>query len=271
MTVTAAAANDFSIAVSPTSLSIAQGLSGSATISTATTSGSAQNVSLTVSGVPAGVTATATPNSVSSGQSATLSLAVSSSAVAGTYTLTVTGTAASGSHAATLGLTVSAGGSCTLQSNLITNGGFETGSATPWVMTAGVLNNLASEPAHTGTWDAWLDGYGATHTDFAYQQISIPSGACSATLSFWLHINTSERSRTVAYDTLNVQVLNTAGAVLSSLATYSNLNRSTGYVQKSFNLSAFAGQTIRIYFRGAEDSSLQTSFVLDDIAVNITQ
>ena len=29
-------------------------------------------------------------------------------------------------------------------------------------------------------------------------------------------------------------------------------------------MSAFRGQTIRIYFLGTEDSSLQTSFVIDD-------
>ena len=271
VTVTATAANDFSIAVSPSSLSIAQGGSGSATIGTATTSGSAQSVSLSVSGVPAGVTATITPSSVTSGQNATLSLVVSSGAPVGAYTVTVTGIAASGSHVATVGLTVSSSGNCTMESNLITNGGFETGAATPWVLTAGVLNSNLSEPPHAGSWDAWLDGYGTTHTDSAYQTISIPSGACSATLSFWLHINTSERTKTVAYDTLKVQVRNSSNAVLTTLATYSNLNKSTGYVQKSFDLSAFAGQTVRVYFLGAEDSSLQTSFVLNDIAVSITQ
>ena len=56
--------------------------------------------------------------------------------------------------------------------------------------------------------------------------------------------------------------------VLSTLATYSNLNKSTSYVLKTFDLTAFKGQTIRVYFLGTEDSSLQTSFVIDDTAVN---
>jgi len=51
---------------------------------------------------------------------------------------------------------------------------------------------------------------------------------------------------------------------LTTLATYSNLNETTGYTLKTFDLSAFRGQTIRIYFLGTEDSSLQTSFVIDD-------
>jgi hypothetical protein len=38
-------------------------------------------------------------------------------------------------------------------------------------------------------------------------------------------------------------------------------------VQRSFNLSAYAGQTVTVKFTGTEDSSLGTSFVIDDTAV----
>jgi hypothetical protein len=57
--------------------------------------------------------------------------------------------------------------------------------------------------------------------------------------------------------------------VLATLATYSNLNHNTGYSQKSFSLTAYKGQTIRVYLVGAEDSTLQTSFVVDDFALNV--
>ena len=56
----------------------------------------------------------------------------------------------------------------------------------------------------------------------------------------------------------------------TTLATYSNLNKATGYTQKSFNLSSFAGQTVTSQFTGAEDISLQTSFVVDDTALNLS-
>ena len=59
--------DDFSISASPASLSVTQGASGSSTISTAVTSGSAGTVSLTVSGTPAGATATLVPTSVTAG------------------------------------------------------------------------------------------------------------------------------------------------------------------------------------------------------------
>lgn len=138
-------------------------------------------------------------------------------------------------------------------------------------MTSGVLNNSTSEPPHSGSWDAWLDGYGTTHTDTALQQVAISSTATAATLTFFLHIDTAETSTTTAFDTLTVQVRNSSGTVLSTLATFSNLNHNTGYAQKSFNLLSFKGQTIQIFFKGVEDSTLQTSFVLDDVNLNVTQ
>jgi len=192
-----------------------------------------------------------------------------------------TTTVANGSHAivskaydaaanvgtsSTVTVTVSNGGT---SQQLLGNPGFETGSATPWVTTTGVVSNSSSEPPHSGSWDAWLDGYGTTHTDTLYQQVTIPSTATSATLTFWLHIDTAETSTTTPYDTLKLQIRNSSGAVLATLATYSNLNAATGYAQKSFNLNAYIGQTIQVYFVGAEDSSYQTSFVLDDFALNV--
>src|SRR5207302_9763885 len=66
-TITAPVANDFSISASPTSLSLAQGASGTSTISTAVTSGAAETVSLTASGAPARAAATLRPTSVTAG------------------------------------------------------------------------------------------------------------------------------------------------------------------------------------------------------------
>src|SRR5438105_1380517 len=105
----ASAGNDFSISASPTSLSLVQGTSGSTSISTGVTSGTAGTVSLAVSGVPSGASASLTPTSVSAGSSATLNVSAGSAA-AGTYTLTVTGTEGSVTHTTTVQLTVTAPG-----------------------------------------------------------------------------------------------------------------------------------------------------------------
>jgi len=265
-------ANDFSISASPNSLNIVAENSATATINTATTSGSAQTVSLSASPTPVGVTASISPTPVTSGGSGTLTVSTTTAAAAGTFTLTITGSAASGSHTTTVSVTVTApGGTCTATSQLLGNPGFESGNTT-WTSTPAVIDGTTAGSApRTGTFKAWLDGYGRTHTDDLYQTVTIPTGACSATLSFWLKITTAETTTTTAYDKLTVTVRDGAGTVLSTLATYSNLNKSTTYVQKTFDLTSFKGQTVRIQFHGTEDVTLQTSFFIDDTALNVTQ
>ncbi len=257
--------NDFSIAVSPNSGSTTAGGSVTASVSTAVTSGSAQTVSLSAAGLPAGASATFNPTSVTAGGSSTLTISTSASTPAGTYPVTITGTGASATHTTSYSLTVTGTGGCGSPGQKLANPGFESGTAS-WSATSGVIGQWGSsgQPPHSGTWDAWLDGYGTTHTDTLSQSVTLPAGCSSYALTFWLHIDTSETTTTTAYDKLTVQVGST------TLATYSNLNRASGYSQKSFNLGSFAGQTVTLKFTGTEDFSLQTSFVIDDTAVNVS-
>src|SRR6266480_682117 len=188
---------------------------------------------------------------------------------AGTYSVseTVYDSVNNRSSTKTVSITVTASTS----SQLIVNGGFETGSTAPWALTAGVLcsnSGCPGETAHRGSWFAWLDGYGLTHTDTATQSVSIPAGKTTATLAFYLHIDTQEVG-SIAYDTLRVQVLNSSGTVLATLATYSNVNAASGYSLHSLNMNAYIGQTVQIRFYGHEDSSLATSFVIDDVTLTV--
>ncbi|MGW1161459.1 hydrolase [Streptomyces sp. NPDC002519] len=159
-------------------------------------------------------------------------------------------------------------GSCT-PAQLLGNNGFESG-ATTWSAGSGVITNSTGESPRTGSYYAWLDGYGSAHTDTLSQSVTIPSGCTSATLGFALHIDTAETTTSTAYDTLKVQVLNSSGTVLGTLATYSNLNAAGGYTQRSLSLASYAGQTVTLRFTGTEGSSLQTSFVIDDTALNVS-
>jgi hypothetical protein len=154
-------------------------------------------------------------------------------------------------------------GGCTA-AQILGNPGFETGSAAPWTASSGVVDSSSGEAAHSGSWKAWLDGYGSTHTDTLSQSVTVPSSCTSATLTYWLHIDTAETTTATAYDKLTVQ----AGS--TTLASYSNLNAASGYAQKSVSLTPYIGQTVTLKFTGTEDSGLQTSFVLDDTAVNVS-
>jgi hypothetical protein len=144
---------------------------------------------------------------------------------------------------------------------VIVNGGLEAGT-TPWTQTSGVISPATSaQPAHGGTQVAWLDGYGSAHTDTLSQSVTLPAGCTSATLTYWLHIDTKETTTTTKYDTLVTQIGST------TVASYSNLDGAAGYQQRTIDVTAYLGQTITVKFTGVEDSSLATNFVLDDLAL----
>ncbi|MCW7984849.1 aminopeptidase [Streptomyces platensis subsp. clarensis] len=247
-------ANDFSLATSPANGSVDPGASATATVSTATTSGSAQTVKLTATGAPAGVTVSFNPASVTSGNSSTMAVATAASTAPGTYPLTITGTG-SVTHTTTYTLTVKGTGGCTGQ-QLLTNGGFESGT-TPWTGDTGAIGAHAGQSAHSGSRFAWLGGYGSSATDSLSQSVTVPAGCGKATLSYWLHIDTNETER-VVYDTFKVKVGST------TLTTLSNTDASSGYTQRTVDLSPYIGQRITLTFTATEDASLQTSFVVDD-------
>ncbi|MGW2424826.1 putative Ig domain-containing protein [Streptomyces sp. NPDC001709] len=214
----------------------------------ATDSGGA-SLTYSASGLPTGLSINSSTGLISG-----------TASTAGTYQVTVTAkdsTGASGSTSFTW--TVGSGGGGCSSSQLLANPGFESGS-TGWTATSGVIVNDTGEAAHGGSYYAWLDGYGSSHTDTLSQSVTIPAG-CKATLTFYLHIDTSETTTSTQYDKLTV----TAGS--TTLATYSNLNHNSGYAQKTFDLSSLAGSTVTLKFNGVEDSSLQTSFVVDDTAL----
>jgi hypothetical protein len=218
----------------------------------ATDSASGQTLTYSATGLPAGL-------SISSS-----GLISGTPTTAGTFSVTVTATDTTGAHGSvTFTWTISSSGGCTTHTQLLGNPGFETGSAAPWTSTPAVINpNGAGETAHSGNWYAWLDGYGTTHTDTLSQTVTIPAGCTATAFSFWLHIDTAETTRTTAYDKLTITANGT------TLATFSNLNAASGYQQHTYSLGSFAGTTITVKFTGTEDSSLQTSFVVDDTAIN---
>jgi Zn-dependent metalloprotease len=157
------------------------------------------------------------------------------------------------------------GGSCTTE--LLTNGGFE-GSASPWVGsgTGYFYINPGNYP-QAGTGYIYF-GVNNSVSGQSYQQVTIPSTACG-TFTFWLNVTSSETSTTTQYDKLFVEVRNTAGTLLATSATYSNLNKGTAgvYSQKSLSLAAYKGQTVRVQFRSTTDASLATTFRVDSASL----
>ncbi|MES2149841.1 MAG: Ig-like domain-containing protein [Pseudomonadota bacterium] len=240
--------------VAPVVTASESGSSGSITLAaTASDNVGVSNVDFFIDGVLKG-----------SDASAPYSLAYNSALLSnGSHTLTAKAWDAAGNNKTSAAVSFSVSNGAT---QLVLNSGFESG-ATSWTASSGVITNDASQAAHGGSYKAWLDGYGAAHTDSVYQQVAIPAAATSASLAFWLKVVSDETTTTIAYDTLKVQVRSSSGAVLATLATYSNLNKGSSYLQKTFDLSAYKGQTVRIYFEGIEDASVTTSFLVDDVTL----
>ncbi len=251
-TVTVSAPGSVSISISPATVSLATG--GTQQFSDTVTGSS--NTAVTWSVVESG------------GGTVSTSGLYTAPATAGTYHVKVTSQADTTKSAQST-VTVSASTGTTTQ--ILVNPGFESG-ATGWTGSTGSIGNWSAynEPSHGGVNAVYLQGYGYAASDSIGQTVTIDAAATAATLSFWLHIDTAESGTTV-YDTLKVQVRNSAGTVLGTLATYSNANAASGYVQKSFNLLPYKGQTVQIYLVGQEDAYLQTSFLVDDFALKVTK
>ena len=142
----------------------------------------------------------------------------------------------------------------------VTNGGFESG-ATGWSGDTGTIGT-GGYAARTGSYKAWLGGYGSTRTEAITQQVTVPSSG--ATLDFWLRVVTREGTRT-AYDRMQVQAL--SGGTTTVLGTWSNRDASSSYVKRSVSLDSFAGRTVTLRFVASEDYTLATSFLIDDVVL----
>lgn len=149
--------------------------------------------------------------------------------------------------------------------NVLLNPGFESGAAS-WTSNKSDTFESGSS-ARTGTGYAALNGWGQSSSYTLDQAVTVPTGTGAATLSFFLKILSDEGTGT-AYDTLKVQVID--GATTTALATYSNKEKGTSYVQRTVDLSAYKGKAVTVRFLGTEDYSYSTTFQLDDTSVAVS-
>jgi hypothetical protein len=269
------------------------GPSGSATFTWTVGSAAANTVTVTNPGSQTGSVGTAVSLPISASDSASgqtlsysatglpagLSIGSASGLISGTPTaagstdvkVTATDTTgASGSASFTFAIG-SAPAGCGAQ-QLLVNGGFETGSISPWTASSGVLaSSTSAHPAQAGSYLAWLDGYSKAHVDTLSQKVAIPSNCVSAELSYWVEVNSTVTSTTEqAENTLVLQILNSSGTVEATTTVATAANTGDSYVEYSANLAPYIGQTITIKFTATEVSGGNTQFLEDSNALNVS-
>lgn len=158
-------------------------------------------------------------------------------------------------------------GSCVTAPQLLVNGGFE-GSRSPWVSSGtGFAYTATGGTPKTGTGSIVL-GNGANANAQVYQELQLPSNS-RPVLSLQVGVVSADTG-TTARDRLFVEIRNTAGAVLATPLTLSNVDRTangTYVLRGNFNLASYAGQRVRITLRVATDATLNTAFRVDDVSV----
>ena len=139
--------------------------------------------------------------------------------------------------------------------DLIQNGGFESGSFSPgWVLLAGSPAWTVGTPAHSGSFAAQWNG--VVSNAAIYQQIPVP--AAGGDLSFWY------LPPGFGAGQFNAYVTDTSNNVLATILTVSTVQNPV-WTQQTYNLAAFAGQTVRLQFRAQANDGY--TIAVDDVSV----
>ncbi len=262
-----AGAPGFTVSASPSAVSVTRGSTANNTITVTSQNGFNSATTLSASGLPAGVTAAFSTNPVTppaNGRAtSTLTFTASSTATTGTSTVTVTGTSGSTTHTTTIALTVAA-----QSTQLIQNGGFETGTLTNWTAGGVYLPFTTTVQKHSGTYSAQLGASSGSEPNgdsSLYQAITIPSTATKATLTFWYWPSTTD---TITYDWQEAQLQNSSGATLAQIMKVAS--NTQVWTQVTYDLTTYKGQTIRVYFNDHQDGFGDLTYMyLDDVSVTV--
>jgi hypothetical protein len=262
-----AGAPGFTVSASPSAVSVQQGTNATSTITVTSQNGFNSATTLSTSALPTGVTAAFSTNPVTppanGSATSTLTFTASSTATTGTSTVTITGTSGSTVSTTTIALTVTAP-----STQLIVNGGFETGTLANWT-TGGVFSPfIETVQKHSGAFAAQLSASSGTEPNgdsSIYQTITIPSTATTATLTFFYWPATTD---TITFDWQEAQVQNTSGTMLAQI--FKVCSNAMAWTPVTFDLTPYKGQTIRVYFNDHGDGFGDLTYMyLDDVAVNV--
>ena len=126
---------------------------------------------------------------------------------------------------------------------------------------------IVNTKAHTGSYSALTGPTSAPEENgdtAVCQDVQIPA---NGKLSFWVYQGSNEGSWGTAYAWQEADLLDSTGTVLTQL--YKTVDNAQTWVQKTYDLSAYAGKTVTLYF-GAHGDGYSSTYAyqyIDDVAI----
>ncbi len=151
----------------------------------------------------------------------------------------------------------------------IQNGGFEGGNVI-WTQPSGLYYIIGQYYSWSGDWSAWFGGYDYAN-DRLYQGFHVPAGINSAYLTFYLYVYSTDEPY-IPYDYFYVELQNASGEMLEGFIYGDNTDAGWYRCWARWDypeFSAYAGQTLRLFFQGITDVSAYTNFVVDEVSFEV--
>jgi hypothetical protein len=138
---------------------------------------------------------------------------------------------------------------------------------TGWTLEDDVLSSTGPAGEDTAPNSLWLGGL-ALRDEVIYQEVLVPAGLMSLTLTLKFQVRSPEGGNTV-YDSATLTVRSASNEVLHELRQWSNRDAATtSWQSASFTIpNTVAGERVRIHFAGITDRSFHTSFQFDTLAL----
>jgi len=195
----------FGLSVAPQTQTVAAGSNTTFTVSTSAFNNFSGNISLSVTGLPAGVTASFNPPSVAAGSSSTLTISPATNTLNGDYTLDIVGTSGSLTNTSAVTVNVTGGASFAL-STTPNSQTVSPGGNTPYVV------NLTVVSGFTAAVNLTVSGLPANATG-SFNPTSVSAGG-SSTLTITTASNTPTGNFTFTITGTSGSLTNTTTAIL---------------------------------------------------------
>jgi hypothetical protein len=154
--------------------------------------------------------------------------------------------------------------------NLVVNGTFENAEA-GWVEVNTAHSAIIdTELPHTGARSAWLGGTDEEPLQYIHQQVQIPANATRVTLAYWrlIHYETKGLLGLFASEAkFATNLAGSSGDVIKTLEKFVSSQGDDQWRQATFDLSQFAGKTLRLFFMSENPKNNVSSFFVDDVAL----